>query len=96
MGQQLARTEWARQQAVQLYHRLGDVDELAAGVSRVVAQQLERALVVELVALHEDAFGPLDHGAPAERTLEALELGEAAQHGCPAPLVNPLVVRLGR
>jgi hypothetical protein len=45
----------------------------------LVAQQLERAPLVDRVALHEDPFGALDHGAPAEGALEALKLGEAAQ-----------------
>ena len=48
----------------------------------MVAQQLERALLVDGVALHEDPLGSLDHGAPAEGAFEALELGEAAKDAC--------------
>ena len=57
----------------------GDVDQLPSGVLGVVSEQLERSRVVDGVALHQDALGPLGHGATPERALEVVVLGEAAQ-----------------
>jgi hypothetical protein len=45
----------------------------------VAAEQLEGGVLVHAVAFHQDALGPLGHGAPPERPFEVLELGEAAQ-----------------
>jgi hypothetical protein len=47
-----------------------EVTEVAAVTSR------------ERPAFHQNPFRTLDQGAPAERTLEVLELGEAAQYDC--------------
>ena len=59
--------------------RLGDVDELAAVVLRVVAQQLERLVGVDRVTCHQDPLRLLDRGPAPERSLEAVVLGEALQ-----------------
>ena len=45
----------------------------------MVPQQLERALLVDPVALHENPFCALDHRASAEGAFEAVELGEATK-----------------
>jgi hypothetical protein len=46
----------------------------------VVAQHVERARLVDRVALHEDALRSLDQGAPSERALQGVEFREALQH----------------
>lgn len=61
-------------------NRLGDVENLAAAVLGVVAKKLEGSLVIESVTLHQDALGPLDHGATAECALEAVVFRKPAQH----------------
>jgi hypothetical protein len=40
-------------------HGCGDVDELAAGASRVVPEDLEGLLLIERMALYQDALGTL-------------------------------------
>ena len=48
--------------------------------TRSLAQHLERARLVEIVALHQDALGTLGQRAAPERSLQVVVLGEAAQH----------------
>jgi hypothetical protein len=57
----------------------GEVDELAVGSPRLLAEHLEGDIFVYRVALHQDALGSLDQGAPAECSLQVLVLGKAAQ-----------------
>src|SRR5690349_10866536 len=67
------------EQQVAVEDRRRNVDELSPRPSRVVPQQGEGVLLVDLVALHEDALGTLGLGAPAEGTLQVVVLGEAAE-----------------
>ena len=60
--------------------RGGEVDQLSVVDARVVAEHLERALLVDGMAFHEDALRSLDQGTPSERTLQRVELREALQH----------------
>ena len=62
-----------------LEHGAGDVDQLATRAARLVAQHLERALLVDLVALHQDALGALRLRPAAERALQVVVLGEPVQ-----------------
>jgi hypothetical protein len=43
-------------------------------------EHLERALIVDRVAFHQDPLGSLDRRAAPERALELVVLAEAAQH----------------
>ncbi len=45
----------------------------------MVPEHVERAIGIERMASHQDAFGLLDQSAPAEGALEALILGEPLQ-----------------
>ena len=54
--------------------------ELAVGGARVFAQHLEGGGLVDGVAFHQDALGPLGQRAATERAFEVVVLGEAAQH----------------
>jgi hypothetical protein len=56
--------------------RLGDVDELAAVVLRVVAQHLERAVAGDRVEGHQDPLRLLDLRAASERPSQAVILSE--------------------
>ena len=71
--------ERRQQQEVAVDDRLGDVDELAAVVLRVVAQHLERSVGIDGVAGHQDPLRLLDRRATPERALQAVVLGEALQ-----------------
>ena len=62
-----------------LEDRHGDVDQLAPGASRLVAQHLERLALVDLVALHQNALGPLGARTSPERALQVVVLGEPPQ-----------------
>lgn len=55
---------------------LGDVDQLAAVALRALTEELEGRLLADLMAIHQDALGTLDHGAPPEGALQAVILGE--------------------
>ena len=68
-----------RQQAVAVDDGGGEVEELAVGVARMVAQHLEGGRLVDGVAFHQDALGALGEGAAPERAFEVVVLGEAAQ-----------------
>ena len=67
------------QEQVALDDRLGNLDELTPGVAGLGAEQLERALLVDAVALHQDALRPLRDGPATERPLQVPELGEALE-----------------
>src|SRR4051794_32648697 len=54
--------------------RRGYVDHRAVAAAGVVAKPVERLALGHVVALHEDALGPLDERTPLERGLEALDL----------------------
>jgi hypothetical protein len=54
---------------VAVYDALGDLDELSVVSARVVAEQVVGGLFVDVVALHEDAFGAFGGGATGERAL---------------------------
>ena len=43
------------------------------------AEEFEALLVGQRVAFHEDALGPLDHGAAAEGAFEVVVVGEPFQ-----------------
>ena len=58
----------------------GEVDQFAVADAGVLAQQLERAALVDRVALHQDALGALGQRAAPERAFELVVLGKAAQH----------------
>lgn len=59
--------------------RLCNVDQLLSIVLRVGAEHLERPLLVDRMAGHQDPLRLLDHRPAAERSLEVLILGEALQ-----------------
>ena len=75
----LGRLVLLGQQRVAVDHGACDVDQLAVAGASVVSQQGKGSRLVDRVALHENALRPLGHGSPAERSLEVVELGEAAQ-----------------
>jgi hypothetical protein len=58
----------------------GEVSQLAVGDARVLAQQFERAVLVDRVAFHQSALGPLGQRPASERAFEVVILGEPAQH----------------
>src|SRR5436190_22299519 len=61
-------------------HGVREVDDAPVRLARLLAQELERLALVDAVALHDDALGPLDRAAPLERALELRDLlGEAAR-----------------
>src|SRR5690348_1085880 len=62
------------EQAVAVLDGARDVDDRAVRAAGVRAQPVERAAGVDPVALHQDALGPLDRGAAAERALQAADL----------------------
>src|SRR5215210_4040414 len=68
------------EQAVSVDDGGREVDQLAVVDARALAQHLERAGLVDGVALHQDALRALGQRATPERPLELVELGEAAQH----------------
>src|SRR3954468_12707307 len=75
------------QQAVAVDDGGGDVAQLAVGVARLVAQHVERGGVVDGVAFHEDALGPLGDGAAPERAFKFVVSGRRGWTGPPpAPL----------
>jgi len=59
--------------------RRGEVDQPAVVGPGAFAQHLKRRLFADGVALHQDSLRALDHGAPAEGTLQVVIFGEAAQ-----------------
>ena len=73
------RLRLLRKQGVAVDDGSGDIDELAVGGTRVVAQHLERARLVDGVAFHQDPLGALGEGTAPECALEVVVLGEAAQ-----------------
>ena len=52
------------EQAVAVDDRGCEVDELAVSAPRLLTHQFERAVLVDRVTLHQDAFGALDQRAP--------------------------------
>src|SRR5437660_1064408 len=72
---------WGRvmlgQEAVALEDELGRGGESQVLVARLAAQHLEGGVLVEAVALHQDALGPLDQRALLERGLDVRVVGEA-------------------
>jgi hypothetical protein len=68
-----------RQQGVAVDHSGGNVDQLAVGGARVVAQHLKGSRLVYRVALHEYPLCALGDGATPERALQVVVLGEASQ-----------------
>lgn len=57
----------------------GEVGQLAVGGARVCAQHLERAVLVDRVALHQDALGSLGQRPSPECAFEVVVFGEPAQ-----------------
>ena len=57
----------------------GEIDQLAVVGARGSAASRMR-LLADRVTLHQDSLGPLDQRTPAERSLQLVVLGEAAQH----------------
>src|SRR3954468_12173518 len=62
------------EQGMALRDRRGHVDDRAVAASGVVAQQVERLALGDVVALHEDALRPFDERPALERGLEPLDL----------------------
>src|SRR4029450_7332840 len=60
--------------------RLRNLDELAVGAACLVAEHVERPLVVDRVPLHQDALGPLRDRPTGKRAFKAVILGEPRQH----------------
>jgi hypothetical protein len=60
--------------------RLSHVDDTAIRPPRFVAEEREGCTLAYSVAFHQDSLRPFDERAAAERPLEALILGEAAEH----------------
>jgi hypothetical protein len=75
----------------------GEVDELAVGDARSVSQHRERFVVLDSVALHEDALGTLDQCAPAERAPKLVILRESPQDDVDRalPVVDVFVADVG-
>ena len=71
-----------------------EIHELAVIDTRLLAQHVKRRLLVDPVALHQDALGPLDQRAAPEGSLQIVILGEAAQHDVDRalPVIDVLVV----
>src|ERR1700680_530772 len=65
-------------------HRLGDLGDLAILVHRRFAQQRIGVLFRDLLHLHENALGPVDHLALIERGLGLFELDLQAREGVEA------------
>ena len=57
-------TPAVREQAVAVDDRGCEVNELAVSAPRLLTHQFERAVLVDRVTLHQDAFGALDQRAP--------------------------------
>ena len=57
----------------------GEVDQLAVGNARMLAQQLEGVRFVDAVTFHQNPLDAFDQRAAPERAFEVLVLGEAAQ-----------------
>jgi hypothetical protein len=49
--------------------RGGEIDQLAVVRARMLAQHFKGARIVDAVAFHQDALGPLDRRATPERAL---------------------------
>src|SRR5215208_7107153 len=71
------RTRGLAQERVRVQDRFADRQDLLPGAAGLRADHLERRVLVERVALHQDALRPFDQGAPRDRALELDRLPEA-------------------
>ena len=59
---------------------VGDLDDLLVVPPGVGTERFERGLLIDAVALHQDAFGALDHRSPTEGAFQPMVFAEAKQH----------------
>lgn len=84
-----------RKEEVRSEDRLGNVDDFSLGSTRLFAKHLERLLVGDAVALHEDPFSSFGDGSPGERALQGVVLGETTKHDVDGTLKLGLVFAAG-
>src|SRR5437763_11376155 len=61
------------------HYGLGHVHQLALGAPSVISEHVEGGLLVDPVALHQDALRPLRNRPAAERAFEIVVLREATE-----------------
>ena len=75
--------------------RFRDLHELAVRVASLRSEHLEGHPLLDGMAFHQDALGPLGDRSPGERTLEVVVLGEPSKHDVDRALELTRVLNTG-